>query len=185
MGVLTAGPHPGSCFPVHPSQLQSQRELVFQNKTSVTLTTPRQKLPHLHQLPGKNRLAKGVSHPVLSDSFAGKIRQARWMVSCCEWPRPCSPRQGRTSSLFGPESYVRSQQKCCPRVLLLAFMVLQEPAGVYSTMCGPGGQEPRQGFSVAASSSVVSCRGRQIGCLSTKASLLPSEKSQLRFLVTP
>ena len=32
------------------------------------------------------------------------------------------------------------------------------------------------GFSVAASSSVVSCCGRQIGCLFTKASLLPSEK---------
>ena len=33
---------------------------MFQNKTSVTLTTPRQKL---HQLPGKNRLAKEVSRP--------------------------------------------------------------------------------------------------------------------------
>lgn len=74
---FTAGPQPGSCFPILPCHLQSERELVFQHEVSVTLTTPDRSFHTFTSCMGESVLSLEPS------TFASRIRQARWKVSCC------------------------------------------------------------------------------------------------------
>ena len=103
---FTAGPQPGSCFPIHPSQL------VFQNKLSVTLTTPRQKLPHLHQLPGKNRLAKGVSRPWDQAPLLARLGKPG----------------GRSAAVSGPGSVLLDKAESLPFLVLKATLEVSRNA---------------------------------------------------------
>lgn len=161
----------------------------------------RSKLPHLHQLPGKDEGLRGdtACPQDQAPTCAGRSRQARGGAGDCGCPGPCS-RQDRTSSfsvlettleitevwLDGPTRTDGVVSGLCRKPGLLVGL---EAEGGPLACAAPNVASKRaagsqalegQGICVAASSSVVSCAGWQIGSL-TKG----TQEKQLSFPRAP